>query len=316
MGAGITIYNTNRKIQIDGAYKNLYLSRKISLSKAGTTKGTFAEGEILAAVGGVNAQKIDAFCENTTTGWTCTVNTYVSGMKVYVFSIKAPGRTHGIGLQVFDSSETLVFDSDNKHPRVIGFGNENYSVTQPELPAVAVAQNMKIIYTGYGEKVEWESVLESNTVFHPAVYGTYTERELRNVYHDPVWGYTGGGYDWQTGQYVPPSYGIVTEGYYSLEWVEVKKYGIIQQSYTEIVSEWVDYWVVTPYNWDQWTIENFRLDNASMKKVTISEGRTELVFGAMSRRDNSPVKPMEQKLLTKGIIVDTRSWLLLDVIGL
>ena len=60
MAAGITVYNDNNKIQIDGAYKNLYLSRKITLSGTGTTSGKFADGELLAAVGGTTNQTIDA----------------------------------------------------------------------------------------------------------------------------------------------------------------------------------------------------------------------------------------------------------------
>ena len=56
MAAGLTVYNNDNKIQIDGAFKNLQLSRKIVLNGTGDTSGTFADGEVLAAVGGTTSQ--------------------------------------------------------------------------------------------------------------------------------------------------------------------------------------------------------------------------------------------------------------------
>ena len=143
--AGMTVYNGNNKIQIDGTYKNLYLSRKISLSGAGTTTGTFSGGEVIAAVGGTGSQTIDAYCVNTPTGWTCTVKTFTSGMCVYVFSTVVSKSTHGVGLQVFNGSGDIVYDSNNKHPLVVGFGQSNStSVATASRPAIAVCAHQRI----------------------------------------------------------------------------------------------------------------------------------------------------------------------------
>lgn len=315
--AGITIYNSDKKIQIDGAYKNLYLSRKINLSKAGNTSGTFSEGEVLAAVGGTTSQSIDAYCRNTPTGWTCTVNTFVSGMKVYVFTMNAPQTTHGSGLQVFDKNGTLVFDSNNKHPKVITFGQKESSASAAVKPALAVAQDVYTRYVGSGSRVTEEYVLESRVINHPDEYGWYEEQEQRYVWVDPVYGMVGGGGTWVGGQYVyeSPTWGIVTEGHYEWQTVTVRKWGVVRQGWTEIKNEWVHYYVETPYNWEEWNYENFYLKNGSVKKATVSSGATEFTFlNSYRSTDYIPVK--DTKLVTKGIIVDTRSWLLLDVDGL
>ena len=286
MTAGLIIYNDNNKIQIDGNYKNLYLSRKIALTAKGVKSGKFADGECLAAVGGTTSQTIDAYCVNTPTGWTCTVNTFTSGMSVYVFSTKVQESTHGAGLQVFDANGAIVYDSNNKHPRVLGFGQQEANPTRATKPAVAVADDIKIMYTGTGEYDGFEDRLETEIINHPAEYGYYYERELQGVWD--------------------------ANGHYSLEWVEVRKYGIVKDAWTEIKNQWVRYYYIQPYNWQEWTVSNFSLQNGHIKKTTISTGRTEytVLQKQWSKTWRAHVDP---KLVTKGIVVDTRSWLLLDV---
>ena len=317
MAAGLIIYNNDNKIQIDGNYKNFYLSRKIALTGKGVKGGKFADGECLAAVGGTTSQTIDAYCVNTPTGWTCTVNTFTSGMCVYIFSSKVQQSTHGAGLQVFDKNGAIVYDSSNKHPCVYGFGQQEANPARATKPAVAVADDIKIIFSGIGISYGSEQRLETETINHPAEYGYYTERELRSVWHDPVYGYTGGGYEFINGsyQYVPPVYGMISSGYYSQEWVEVQKYGIVKAAWTELVSKWVTYYWEQPYSWTEWTVSNFSLRNGNIKRTTVSTGRSETTFGTKTY-STTWIAHVDQRLTTKGIVVDTRSWLLLEVDGL
>lgn len=314
MAAGLTIYNDNNKIQIDSSYKNFYLSRKIPLSGTGVTSGTFAEGECLAAVGGTTSQTINAYCVNTMTGWTCTVNSFTAGMCVYVFSTRVQQAASGVGLQVFDETGAIVYDSNNKHPCVYGFGQQEGSPARATRPAVAVADDIKVLYRGYGEDYGYEDRLVTNIINHPAEWGYYEEQELQMVWHDPVYGYTGGGYEWIDGmyRYVPPTYGMISSGYYSTEWVTVRKYGIVKDSWTEIQNEWVRYYYVTPYSWQEWTVSNFSLQNGSMKRTTVSSGSTTVTYGR-TQESTQWVAHIDMKYVTEGIVVDTRSWLLLDV---
>ncbi len=289
MAAGLTIYNNDNKIQIDGNYKNLYLSRKIALTGTGTKSGKFNDGEYLAAVGGTTSQTIDAYCVNTPTGWTCTVNTFRAGMCVYIFSTKVAKSTHGVGLQVFDANEEIVYDSNNKHPRVVGFGQKDADPSRAVKPALAVASNKKITYTGTGEHDGYEDRLESETIHHPAEYGYYYEQELRGVWDE--------------------------NGHYSIEWVEVRKYGIVRDSWTEIVSQWVRYYYIEPYSWKEWNVSNFSLKSGKVQKTVISTGKTEVTTG---QREWSTTwrAHVDIQIVTEGVVVDTRSWLLLDVDGL
>lgn len=314
MTAGMTIYNDDNKIQIDGTYKNLQLSRKIPLTGTGVTGGRFTDGECLAAVGGTTSQTIDAYCVNTPTGWTCTVNGFVSGMSVYVFTTKVQQSDHGTGLQVFDDNGAIVYDSNNKHPRVMGFGQQNASIPRATKPALAIADDIKVIYSGIGERQWQENRLVTQIINHPAEYGYYETTELRNVWHDPVFGYTGGGYEWIDGtyQYVPPTYGMISAGYYSLENVTVQKWGIVKDPWTEAKSEWVMYYYRQPYSWTEWDVSNFSLRGGNIQKTTISTGKSELNSGP-AIESTVWTAAMDMRLTTKGIIVDTRSWLLLDV---
>ena len=275
MAAGLTVYNNDYKIQIDSAYKNLHLSRKITLSKAGTTSGTFADGECLAVVGGTTHQSINAVCINSPTGWTCTVKTFRSGMCVYVFTTKATASTHGVGLQVFDENGAIVYDSNDKHPIVCGFGNKDgVPFRAAAKPAMAVCQNRRVDYNqDYMETViEWEQ--ESSQVYHEAEYETVTEQyqtyeyvpdqyewvaghyESRYVAGHYESQYVAGYYDWQfvNGSYqqvyVPGGYQqVYVPGGYQQVWVEGHR-ELVTPAHTEIVwktrqvqkQKWPAYW--------------------------------------------------------------------------
>ena len=259
MAAGLTVYNDNNKIQIDGAYKNLYLSRKLSLSQAGTTSGSFADGEVLACVGGTTSQTINAICINSPTGWTCVVKSFTSGMCVYVFGTKVTENAHGIGLQVFDENGNVVFDSNNKHPIVMAFGNKDatpaYSATKP---AIAVCQNRRIDFNQNYVEIRHETFRESRLVYHQPVYDYVTEEYTEEVWVYDRYEMVAGHYEnqWVAGhyenQYVPGTYQYNpltgqyewTSGGYQNVWVP----GGYQ-------SVWVPggYQVVEPAHWERQT---------------------------------------------------------------
>lgn len=118
--AGLSVYTADKHLILDENYQNLRLSRKIKLTGAGTTNGTFEDGEILAAIGGLDASvSIDAYCENGSTGYTAIVKTYVEGLYIYIFSNKYEKKNSGVGLQVFNANGEVVYDSNDKSPVII-----------------------------------------------------------------------------------------------------------------------------------------------------------------------------------------------------
>lgn len=297
MEAGLTIYNNDNKIQIDSAFRNLQLSRKIALSGAGTTSGTFQNGEVLAAVGGTTSQNIDAYCVNTPTGWTCTVKKFTSGMAVYVFGTNTSPSTHGAGLEVYDKNGTIVYNSNDKHPIVIGFGNQERTMgARAVKPAIAVSEDLMIEWHGTGINHSQQTVMESEIVNHPAEYGLYDATEYQFQWTTDMWG----------------------NQHYEMVPVTVQKYGIVKDSWTEIVNKWVTYYYQTPYNWYQWDYINYRLSGGNIITSTVSSGQSEVVYGAMSTSTTqwSPSYYFDPKLTTGSVKVDTRSWILLDVNGL
>lgn len=297
MGAGLTVYNNDNKLQIDGAFRNLQLSRKIALSGTGITSGTFQNGEVLAAVGGTTSQNIDAYCVNTPTGWTCDVKTFTSGMCVYVFSMNTSPSQHGVGLEVYDKDGNCVFNSNDKHPIVVGFGNnESNVVGTATKPALAVSENLLMEWHGHGYQYSSQRVMETKSVYHWPEYGYYTETEYQFQWVTDMWGN-------QRYEMVP---------------VQVQRYGVIRDGYTELVTEWVQYYYETPYNWNQWEYSNYRLRGGDVVVGSVSTGQSELVFGAMTVVGTEWRATMANysKLVTGSVKVDTRSWLLLDVNGL
>ena len=260
MTAGLTVYNNDNKIQIDGAYKNLNLSKKIAITQVGDMSGTFEDGEILAAVGGTTSQNIDAYCVNTTTGWRCTVKSYTAGMYVYVFTTKVTASTHGAGLQVFDDQGVIVFDSNTKHPLVIGFGNgEIAPPSRASKPALAVCQNRRTTYNQNYVEQNYESRYESRQVQHASVWGWVDEEYDTFEYVDAVYEWVAGHYEsqyvaghyenqyvpgsyqynWQTGQYEYTSGGyqqVWVPGGYTQVWVE-GEYRLVTPAHTEFVTK-------------------------------------------------------------------------------
>lgn len=147
--AGLSVYTADKHLILDENYQNLRLSRKIKLTGAGTTTGTFEDGEILAAIGGLDASvNIDAYCENGSTGYTAIVNTYVEGLYIYIFSDKYEKRNSGVGLQVFNANGEVVYDSNNKTPIIIAsLHNKDADLPKDKRIAVMCGSPRKEIMT-------------------------------------------------------------------------------------------------------------------------------------------------------------------------
>lgn len=348
MAAGLTVYNDNNKIQIDGAYKNLYLSRKIELTGAGSSGGTFADGEVLAAVGGTNSQTIDAICINRPDGWTCVVNSFTSGMCVFVFGTKITAAAHGVGLQVFDENENIVYDSNNKHPVVMAFGHSDgtpyYAAAKP---AVAVCVNRHVDYTADQISIQIQQFYEQYQVWHNTEYGWVEKKKFQAVEHPAEYGnywtagyyqqqYHAGGYEynWQTGQYeytsgywenvwVPGSYeyGIIKEAYTTYEYVTVKEWDIVSYGHYEYEWGWITYWVTYRTIYYMWREDNFKLLGGSIKTQQVGNGISGQSNPEMMQKQpfingegESAVYYSNYKYTS--VAVDARSWLLFDVNGL
>lgn len=173
--AGLEV-RSGKALIIDQNYMNLYLSRKIAITEAGTTTGTFEEGEIIAAVGGVDGADIDAFCENNGSGYTCYVKGYQAGLQIYVFSMKQPKRKKGCGLQIFNSTGQLVYDSGNEYAKVlISEANSEEQIPKNKKVAIMLGFPTRKIDTTYDTSTG--SHQEMQTVHHSAV--THTEWQTK-----------------------------------------------------------------------------------------------------------------------------------------
>ena len=86
----------------------------------------------------------------------------------------------------------------------------------------------------------------------------------------------------------------------------------VKDAWTEIKNEWVTYYYRQQYTWTEWDVSNFSLRGGNIQKTTISTGKSELNLGTPNVSTVWSAA-MDTRLTTKGIIVDTRSWLLLDV---
>ena len=364
MAAGLIVYNNDYKIQIDSAFVNLHLSRKITLSGTGVTSGTFAQGEFLAAVGGVASQNVDAICVNSPSGWTCTVRSFTAGMCVYVFSTKPTASAHGVGLQVFDDNGNIVYDSNDKHPVVAGFGNADGAPFKTATkPAMAVCQNRRTVYNQVQYEHIFESEYESRQVYHDAVYGWVDEEYETFEYVDAVYEWVAGHYEtqyvaghyetqyvaptyqynWQTGQYeltgggyqqvwvpggyeqvwVPAEYVLVTPAHTEFVTKTRSVYKEITPGYWETIWEWVYYWSTYETEYYFYNETNFLLQNGSVVSNTISEGTTGHSERRLYSKESAIYGQQAQNEVYWGsyyyptsVVVDTRSWLLLDVNGL
>lgn len=167
--SGIIVYNDNSNLVLNNSYVNFYVSRKIGLSGNGVTTGTFQNGEVLAAVGGINATTIDAYCENHPSGWTCTVTGYQQGLYVYVLSTNVPDTAHGVGLELFDDSGKVIFNSNVNPARVLMFGHGETGLPTNSAYRYAIADGAWL--TEWSLHLWWDQTVSYAKTEHPAVTG-------------------------------------------------------------------------------------------------------------------------------------------------
>lgn len=281
------VYNNQNKIVLNDTYKNLYLSRKIQLTGTGTFTGSFSNGEIIAAVGGTTSKSIDAYCQNTGSGYVCVVNTFVSGMSIYIFTTNRPNRNSGIGLQLFNSSGNVIFDSLDPHPKVTAFGNTTGIVNVGNKPAIAVAPN--ITYLTNTLSVSYDSERYAIAEWFPDEYG----------------------WEWVDN---PP--GTIPQREY--------KYVVVNPAHWENV--WHTKYKGFSYLTTKKDYKNFKLSGASIEEVIVSSTSTTVQQDYYEQDDSDREvfewgrARMELFARSDGItyktIIKTQSFLLLDVDGL
>lgn len=281
------VYNNNSKLLLNDTYQNLYVSRKIPVSNAGTYSGTFATGEILAAVGGTESKSIDAYCQNLGTGYNCVVKTPVSGMQIYVFTVNRPARNSGLGMQLFNSAGKTIFDSLDPHPKITAFGNNTGVVTVGNKPAIAVAPNFTYL---------------TNTL--SASYDSY--RYAISEWIPDQWGYVM--------VYNPP--GTIP----SIEY----KYQIVTPAHWENV--WHTKYLAYAYLTSTKEYKNFKLSGSSIEEVVVSTSSTTTLYDSMQWDDSDRAAyqwgQLQMDIFTRGndraykTIIKTQSYLLLDVDGM
>ena len=186
--SGIIVYNNDKNLVLDNSYKNFYVSRVITLTGAGTTTGTFASGEYLAAVGGVSSMTIDAYCENTMSGWTCYVKTWQSGLRVYVLSTNVPDTAHGVGLEIWDASGKVIFNSNVNPARVLAFGHTEQGLPTDGSPLYAIAVGSPIYETEYD--TTYDQQVRNSETYHPEQWHNVVHpRETKLEYVAEKWHY-------------------------------------------------------------------------------------------------------------------------------
>lgn len=109
-------------VQINDNFKNLYLSRKITITK-GAGNGNFETDEFIAAIGnGTNS--VNGTCINKSGGYAYRLDD--AQAYIYIFS-NHPKSQGNNGLQVFNSSGNIIFDSNAKQAVVLACGGEGTS---------------------------------------------------------------------------------------------------------------------------------------------------------------------------------------------
>lgn len=118
------INNDNNHLQIDDTYMNLYMTRKIKINDS-SGRIQFQNNEVMAAIGnGTNS--INGYCSNSNSYCDYYVEN-PSGVYIYIFST-TPQSSSSSGIQIFNESGNLVFDSNHKQAKVIAVGTTNGTV--------------------------------------------------------------------------------------------------------------------------------------------------------------------------------------------
>lgn len=170
----------NGNIQINDSFMNLYLSRKIPVGVE-TGSGSFQEGEFLAAIGnGTNS--LDGCCSNRPDGYDYKLNSSNTQAYIYIFC-NSPKSLGTCGMQIFNSSGEIIFDSNAKQAIVLGCGGIGTSSTGSNLIIACGGFTILSDYKSVGTS-EIHSYHRSDTVYytkHEIVpeTETYTEYEWK-----------------------------------------------------------------------------------------------------------------------------------------
>lgn len=136
--AGIKVYNSNNTLLLNESYINLVLSRKIQISSVGELDIVFTGEECIGAIGGNNGT-IDAYCENSETKCHIIVNSLPSGgLIAYIFSKDTTPTKNGVGLQIYNENNKLIYDSSRYYGKVIKtLADSNMDVSSTKKVAIA-----------------------------------------------------------------------------------------------------------------------------------------------------------------------------------
>ena len=118
------VYNDNSHLQVDDTYMNLYMTRKIKLNN---TSGTiqFQNNEVMAAIGnGTNS--INGYCSNASDHCDYYIDN-TQNAYIYIFAT-SPVSSSTAGMQIFDETGKLIFDSNHKQAKVIAVGTDSGTV--------------------------------------------------------------------------------------------------------------------------------------------------------------------------------------------
>ena len=127
------VHNDNNHLQIDDTYMNLYMTRKIKLSQ---TEGVvqFQNKEVIGAIGnGTNT--INGYCSNDIDKCEYKIDNINNGY-IYIFATE-PISSSTSGMQIFDETGKLIFDTNHRQAKVIGVGTTSGTVIGSNI-AIAV----------------------------------------------------------------------------------------------------------------------------------------------------------------------------------
>lgn len=171
-------------IQINDEYKNLYLSRKIPIS-AGSGSGTFQTDEFIAGIGnGTNS--INGCCVNKSGGYEYKLNKSTTQAYIFIFS-NHPKSQGTCGLQVFNASGEIIFDSNAKQAVVESCGGLGISSKKGNL----------VLCCG-GHTIQAQKQVTTKTGINET---TRLENEYQYVYVPGSYQWVDGKYQWVDGYY-------------------------------------------------------------------------------------------------------------------
>lgn len=193
------VNNDNNHLQVDDTYMNLYMTRKIKLNDT-SGRIQFQSNEIMAAIGnGTNS--INGYCSNSSDHCDYYIDN-AQNAYIYIFA-STPQSSSTSGMQIFNESGALVFDSNQKQAKVIAVGTNSGTVIGNNI-AIASGGLTKIsdLTVQIDSKILWQPRYESVTKwefvdgkFQPVTkmewhdyYDIYIgRREIRNIYTNNIY---------------------------------------------------------------------------------------------------------------------------------